>query len=247
MLAKNKTYFISDTHLGIPSHESSLEREKALVSLLLEMSKDAKAIYLLGDIFDFWYEYKYVVPKGFTRLLGTLAHLCDKSIEVHFFTGNHDQWVKDYFQTEIGMIVHIKELETEIDGKRFYIAHGDGFDQTDRRYKVLKSIFGNKTLRVLFSAIHPYWAFRLAQNWSKRSRLSHGDTDKIDLGDKEPMIAYCKEILQTRHIDYFILGHRHLMTQKKLSPTSHYYNLGEWVNHKYYGVWDSERFEIRSL
>ncbi|MBP1629635.1 MAG: UDP-2,3-diacylglucosamine hydrolase [Bacteroidetes bacterium] len=246
-MIKNKHYFISDTHLGIPNHEQSLEREKKLVRLLLEIKDDAKAIYLLGDIFDFWYEYKYVVPKGYVRLLGTLANLCDQGVEIHFFTGNHDQWLRDYFQTEIGMIVHTEHLEKEIDGKLFFIAHGDGFDEDDKNYNLLKSIFGNNILRVLFSNLHPYWAMLIAKKWSKHSRLSHSDIDHRNRGEDEPLIHFCKEKLKTDDIYFFILGHRHLATDYDLGNGRKYINIGEWVHESNYVVWDSETLELRKF
>ena len=133
-MIKNKYYFIADTHLGVPNYEESLKREKKLVRFLLEAEKDAKAIYLMGDIFDFWHEYKYVVPKYYVRLLGTLALIVDRGTKVYFFTGNHDQWIRDYFQKEIGMIVCTKEIVQTIEGKTFYLAHGDGLDKTDKIY-----------------------------------------------------------------------------------------------------------------
>lgn len=244
---KNKHYFVSDIHLGVPNYQSSLEREKRLVSFLLEAEKDAKAIYLLGDIFDFWHEYKYVVPKYFVRLLGTLASIIDRGTPIHFFTGNHDQWIRDYFQKEIGMIVHTKELEVNIDGKNFFLAHGDGFNLKDKKYLFMKKLFGSKLIRIMFASIHPRWAIAFGNAWSKSSRKSHSEYDLIDKNQEEEQYIYCKKILKTKKIDYFILGHRHLNKEYIFKEKSKLIILSDWINQSGYAVWDKEDLKLKSF
>lgn len=246
-MKRENIYFLSDFHFGVPNFEDSQKREKMIVELLLEISKDAKAIFLLGDVFDFWYEYRHVVPKGYSRFLGTLALIGDMGVDIHYFCGNHDQWLGDYFEKEIGMKIHFKEAEFEFNNKIFYLGHGDGLDKSDRKYLILKSIFTNKILRKLFSAIHPYFAFSLAKFWSKHSRLAHNGSDQIDLGKEEPLVKFCENMLTKRHIDYFILGHRHLKAQYTLSTGAIYTNLGEMVNGRSYGHWDGKEFHLKEI
>ncbi len=246
-MIKNKHYFVADTHLGVPNYEASLEREKKLVRFLLEAEKDAKVIYLLGDIFDFWHEYKYVVPKYYVRLLGTLASIVDRGTPVHFFTGNHDQWIRDYFQKEIGMIVHTKEYEITIDGKNFFLAHGDGFDLTDKKYLFMKRLFGSKIIRIMFASIHPRWAIAFGNAWSKSSRKSHSEYDLIDKGEEELQFKYCNEILKTKDIDYFILGHRHLNKEYILEKEKKLIILSDWINESGYALWCGEDLKLKSF
>jgi len=246
-MIKNKHYFVADTHLGAPNYEESLIREKKIIRFLLEAEKDAKVIYLLGDIFDFWYEYKYVVPKYYVRLLGTLASMVDRGTEIHFFLGNHDQWVKDYFQKEIGMIMHNKEIETNIDGKTFFFGHGDGLDKKDKKYLFMKKVFLSKFIRFLFSSLHPRWALAFGNNWSKNSRKSHTNCDIIDKGEKEQHYKYCKEALKTRDIDYFIFGHRHLNKEYNFEGNRKLIILSDWVSESGYAVWDGTNLELKKF
>ncbi|MDD2530532.1 MAG: UDP-2,3-diacylglucosamine diphosphatase [Bacteroidales bacterium] len=246
-MIKNKYYFIADTHLGVPNYQESLIREKKLVSFLLEAEKDAKAIYLMGDIFDFWHEYKYVVPKYYVRLLGTLALIVDRGTKVYFFTGNHDQWIRDYFQKEIGMIVCTKEIVQTIEGKTFYLAHGDGLDKTDKKYLFVKALFGSKFIRVLFASIHPRWAIAFANSWSKASRKSHSIEDLVDKGSQEAMYKFSKKIIEEKPIDYFIFGHRHLNKEYVIENNKKLIILSEWINNSGYAVWDGENLELKSF
>lgn len=234
-----KIYFLSDFHLGAPDHASSLAREKKIVSFLDEIKEDAAVIFLLGDMFDFWYEYKKVVPKGFVRLLGKLAELTDNGIVIHFFTGNHDMWMNGYFEKELNITVHQEPTAFEFNNKRFLIGHGDGLGPGDHRYKFLKKIFRNKVSQAFFGMLHPSWGIGLADFFSRRSRAATGSGDEHFLGeDKEWLITYCKEVLEKEHYDYFIFGHRHLPIEFRLSESSVYINLGDWIKYYSYATFD---------
>lgn len=246
-MIKNKYYFVADIHLGVPNYEESLQREKKLVRFLLEAEKDAKAIYLMGDIFDFWHEYKYVVPKYYVRLLGTLASIVDRGTQVYFFTGNHDQWIRDYFQKEIGMIVCTKELIQNIDGKTFYLAHGDGLDKTDKMYLFMKCLFGSKIIRALFASIHPRWAIAFGNSWSKSSRKSHSEEDLMDKEHKEEMYKFCQKTIKEKPIDYFVFGHRHLNKEYIIEDNKKLIILSDWINASSYAIWDGSKLELKSF
>ncbi len=225
---KENTYFISDIHLGLPNHKKSLKREKLLVKLLDEIKKDAKTVYFVGDIFDFWWEYKHVVPRGYVRLLGKIADLSDSGVKIHFFTGNHDVWMKSYLPKELGIQLHKKELKTEINGKKFFIAHGDGLGPGDTGYKFLKSIFTNKFLQWCFSRLHPNFAFSLARFWSQSRRKK--EKHYVYKGeDKELLILFAKNILEKEHFDYFIFGHRHFPMIINIGKKSKHINIGDWL------------------
>ena len=242
---KNKNiYFISDAHLGTPDSESSLLREKKLVSLLDSIKDNAEATYFLGDIFDFWYEYKRVVPRGFTRFLGKVATLSDSGIEIHFFTGNHDIWVKDYLPDEIGLIIHRHPVITEIMGKTFYLAHGDGLDETDRKFRILKRIFTNRVLQWCFSRLHPNLAIGLAGIWSRHSRIKHG-TDAFK-GEDEPVVKYARKNLTDLGLDYLVMGHRHCPVVYQLTDHTKFIILGDWLSLFTYGVFDGTDFKLES-
>lgn len=241
----SKVYFISDAHLGTPNYASSLEREKKLVRMLDAFSKDAVAIYLLGDIFDFWYEYKHVVPRGFTRILGKLAELCDAGLEIHFFTGNHDIWVYDYLPNETGVILHRDPLITEILGKTFYLAHGDGFDERDKKFRFLKKVFTNKTLQWCFSRLHPNFAIAVAGKWSRYSRDQH-DVDPF-LAEDEPFVKYARKHLSNESLDYLVFGHRHYPIKYSLSEKTELVILGDWLSNFTYGVFDGQQFSLIPL
>ncbi len=241
-------YFVSDAHLGIPNYKQSLEREKKLVAFLEAARLDATEIFLLGDIFDFWFEYKTVVPKGFVRLLGKIAEITDSGIPVHYFTGNHDMWIFDYFSKELGVIMHKKPLEYEIDGKLFLIAHGDGLGPGDYGYKTIKAVFSSRLSQKMFSWFHPGFGTRLALFFSKRSRLANGKKDEIFLGEeKERLIQYCKEKLKEKPFEYFIFGHRHLPLDIPVGANARYINTGEWVQSFSYAVYDGEKVTLKTF
>lgn len=242
----NKIYFLSDFHLGVPAQEASIAREKIIVQFLSEAQKDAAAIFIVGDLFDFWYEYKMVVPKGYVRILGKLAEITDSGIPVHFFVGNHDMWMKDYFQKELNIPVYFEPKPFEFYGKQFFIGHGDGLGPDDHGYKFMKKIFRNKLCQWLFGIIPPQIGIGLADYFSRKSRAKAGDTDKVFLGeDKEWLIIYCKEVLQKEKFDYFIFGHRHLPIDCILPEGSRYINLGDWMKYYSYAVYDGTDIALK--
>ena len=244
-----KTYFISDMHLGLPTGIPSLEREKYVVRWMEQVKGDAAGLFVVGDIFDYWFEYKYVVPKGFTRFLGKVAEFTDAGIPVHFFTGNHDVWMFDYFPQELGVEVHREPLVTEIGGKRFYIAHGDGLGPGDPGYKFLKKIFTNKTLQWLYKRLHPNFATWLALTWSRSRRDPESGEKEVDgafMGeDKEKLILYAKELVQREHYDFIVFGHRHLPIDFLLPGNTRLIILGDWLEHFSYAVYDGEGIELK--
>jgi UDP-2,3-diacylglucosamine hydrolase len=241
-----KIYFVSDAHLGASALSDNEKRERLLVKWLDQIKDDAGMIFLLGDIFDFWFEYKSVVPRGFVRFLGKVAEITDSGIPVHFFTGNHDVWVFDYLPKETGMIIHHEPYVTEIMGKRFFIAHGDGLTNLDRGYNLLKWLFHNRFAQWLFARLHPNFAFGIAHRWSRSSRLSNGIDGEGYLGDsKEEQIVFAKEKLKEEHFDFFVFGHRHLPIELNISEKSKVFVLGEWIKSYTYGVFDGEKFKLR--
>lgn len=245
--AQKKIYFLSDFHLGAPDHAKSLEREKRLVQFLDEIKNDAGEIFLVGDMFDFWYEYKKVVPKGYVRLLGKLAELSDAGVQLHFFVGNHDMWMKEYFQQELNMPVYYEPKEFERNGKKFLIGHGDGLGPGDHGYKRLKKIFRNPACQWLFGILPPVIGVGLANYLSRRSRAQTGSSEEVFLGeDKEWLIIYCKEVLQKENFNFFVFGHRHLAIDYRLSKDSRYINLGDWIRYFTYAVFDGEKMELKS-
>lgn len=237
-----KVYFLSDFHLGAPDHASSLVREKHIVKFLDEIKKDAAVIFLVGDLFDFWFEYQKVVPKGFVRLLGKIAELTDSGIEIHFFVGNHDMWMKEYFNEELNVKVYFDPHSFTFNHKSFLIGHGDGIGPGDHKYKFLKKVFRNKLSQSLFGMLHPQWGIGLADYFSRKSRKATGTQDQHFLGeDNEWQIVYSKEVLQKTHYDYFIFGHRHLPMEVQLKENSTYINLGDWINYFSFAVFDGEK------
>ncbi len=242
-----KIYFLSDFHLGVPTHQKSLEREKLIVEFLNSIQHTASEIFIVGDMFDFWFEYKYVVPKGYTRLLGKLAQLSDDGIRLHFFVGNHDMWVKNYFQQELNMQVYFEPREFQWSGKKFLIAHGDGLGPGDAGYKRLKKLFRNPIAQWLFGVLPPQVGMGIANFMSQRSRAKTGRSEETFLGIKnEWLVQYCKKKLEKKHIDYFIMGHRHLAIDLNLDNNSRYINLGDWLNYFTYAVFDGENVQLRS-
>jgi len=242
-----KIYFASDFHLGLPAGAPPIEREKRVAAWLKSIAPDAREIYLLGDIFDFWWEYKLVVPRGFTRFLGTVSAITDSGIPVHFFTGNHDMWTADYLSGECGLIIHTEPVTTTIDGKKFHLAHGEGLGTTSSGYKILLAIFRNNLLRRLYSALHPSIGIGIGQKWSLSSRLGKGIMLEFMGEDKEDLIRYAKAVLKEENIDYFIFGHRHLAMSYKLVNGSEIVFLGDWINNGSYAVWNSSSLEFKML
>lgn len=243
-------YFLSDFHLGIPDYQRSLEREKKIVRFLDSIRKETTEIYLLGDVFDFWFEYEKAVPKGYVRLLGKLASLNDTGIKIHYFTGNHDMWVFGYLEKEIGVKIYRKPIIKEINGKKFFIGHGDGLGPADLGYKFIKKVFASSTCQWLFACIHPNLGIKMAEFWSRKSRIATHDLHFH--GEKEWLIIYAKEILRNEHIDYFIFGHRHIpidfslgLSPKGENKISRYINLGEWITHFSYAVFYNGNLELR--
>ena len=246
MKTNKKIYFASDFHLGVPSHEISLTREKRIVKWLDEIKGDAAEIFLMGDLFDFWFEYKYTVPKGFVRLLGKMAELVDSGVPITLFTGNHDMWMFDYLPKEIGVTIHRDPITRTYNNKKFYLGHGDGLGPGDHGYKFIKKVFANPVCQWLFERLHPNFALRIANFWSHKSRISNAPKDEQFKGEEgEWLVTYSKDVLKKEHVDYFIFGHRHLPLDIKLNEKSRYVNLGEWVNYNTYAVFDGEKLELK--
>jgi UDP-2,3-diacylglucosamine hydrolase len=243
-----KIYFSSDNHLGAPTPEASLPREKVFVNWLDTVKEDAAAIFLLGDLFDFWFEYKQVVPKGFVRVLGKLAELSDSGIPIYFFVGNHDLWMNGYFENELKIPVFHKPQEFTLGDKLFLIGHGDGLGPGDKGYKRMKKVFVNPFSKWLFRWLHPDLGVKLAKYLSVKNKLISGDEDIKFLGeDNEWLVKYAQRKLESKHYDYFIFGHRHLPMEIKVGENSTYFNLGDWITHFTYGVFDGERFELKKF
>ena len=243
-----KIYFLSDFHLGAPDAASSLKREKTIVDFLYSIQHDAAHIFLVGDMFDFWYEYKRVVPKGYVRLLGALATLTDKGLPLYFFVGNHDMWMKNYFQRELNIPVYFKPEPFVFNNKKFLIGHGDGLGPGDHGYKALKKLFRSPISKWLFGIFPPYIGMGLANYLSRRSREATGKHEEVFLGEeKEWLVTYCREVLQTEHFDYFIFGHRHLPIDFTLKPGSRYINLGDWIRYFTYAVFDGRVMNLTTL
>lgn len=240
-----KIYFASDLHLGVPDFESSLKREKAFVAFLDEASKDAQEIFIVGDLFDFWFEYKKAVPRGFVRVLGKLAELSDAGIPIHLFTGNHDMWMFDYLPKELGVELYRNPIERIWNGHKFYIGHGDGLGPGDRGYKIIKKVFNNRACQWLFARLHPNFGIGMADFWSRKSRKASIDKDKTFLGEDEWLLHYCKEVLEQEHFDHFVFGHRHLPLDLKVGENSQYVNLGDWISYFTYGVFDGTTLELK--
>lgn len=241
-----KIYFLSDFHLGVPDHASSLKREKIIVRFLDEIKHDAAGIFIVGDLFDFWYEYKKVVPKGFVRILGKIAELTDSGIPVWFFIGNHDMWMNDYFEKELNVPVYFEPKEFEFNGKKFLVGHGDGLGPGDHGYKFLKKLFRNPVCKFLFGIFPPYIGMSVANYSSRSSRAVTGEDDARFLGeDKEWLIIYCREVLKEQHFDYFIFGHRHLPIDFRLNENSRYINLGDWIRYFSYAEFDGQSLELK--
>ncbi len=247
MNAGKKIYFASDQHLGTPSYDASLTREKLFIKWLDEVRHDAAEIYLLGDLFDFWFEYKTVVPKGYVRILGKLAEIRDAGIPIHFFVGNHDLWMFGYFEKELNIPVYHEPVKIDISGKTFFIGHGDGIGPKDHGFKFIKAIFKNRICQWLFEWIHPNIGIGLANYWSRKSRQSNvEDADKELDEEREWQILFAREKIRSEAVDYFIFGHRHRPLDIRLSENSRYINLGDWMDHFTYAVFDGKELSLKS-
>ncbi|WP_417430710.1 UDP-2,3-diacylglucosamine diphosphatase [Halpernia sp.] len=250
-----KIYFASDQHFGAPNPESSKIREAKFISWLDEIKKDAQVLFLMGDLFDFWHEWKHVIPKGFVRVLGKLAEIKDAGIDIYFFVGNHDLWMKNYLEQEIGATIFYEKQYFEINSKNFLLAHGDGLGPGDKGYKRMKKVFTNPVAQWFFKWLHPDIAMKMAIYFSTKNKMISGDEDKAFLGeDKEFLILYSKEKLKNEKIDFFIYGHRHLPMVLDLdASTSHciikakYINLGDWISYFTYGVFDGNEFQLNTF
>ncbi|MEM7103197.1 MAG: UDP-2,3-diacylglucosamine diphosphatase [Bacteroidota bacterium] len=243
----DKIYFASDFHLGVPDEQQSIERERCIIRWLDNIKQDAAEIYLVGDVFDFWFEYATVVPKGYTRILGKLAELRDVGIPIFFFTGNHDMWMFSYFETEMDIPIIREPITKKIGGKTFFIGHGDGLGPGDKGYKMIKKIFASKLCQWLFARLHPNFGIRLAKFWSGKSRDTNNKTPETFLGlDNEWLYLYANKKLDKTQIDYFVFGHRHLPLDLVLkNGKSRYLNLGEWINFNSYAVFDGKDLELK--
>lgn len=242
MTAGKKIYFASDFHLGLEVDTDPLLREKHVVKWLRSVAGDAAAIYLVGDIFDFWWEYKSVVPRGFTRFLGTISELTDSGLEIHFFTGNHDMWISDYLSRECGMVLHTEALYAELLGKKFYIAHGEGLGTRDTSYKILLWIFRNRLLRKLYSSIHPRIGLAIAHRWTKESRLAKHYASEFINPDNESLVRHAKKVLESKEVDYFVFGHRHIALDYEMATRGpRIFFLGNWFSAPAYMSWDGDQ------
>ncbi len=241
-----KIYFASDNHLGAPTKEASFPREKKFVAWLDEIKHDAAAIFLLGDLFDFWFEYKTVVPRGFTRTLGKLAEISDSGIPIHYFVGNHDLWMNGYFQEELNIPVYHKPQEFTFNNKVFFVGHGDGLGPGDKSYKRLKRVLTSSIFKFVFKWGHPDIGMRIAQYFSIKNKLISSDDDATFLGEENEWLAlYCKRKLETKHHDFFVFGHRHLPLDITLNENSKYVNLGDWIQYFTYAVYNGETLELK--
>ncbi|MFI5451723.1 UDP-2,3-diacylglucosamine diphosphatase [Pedobacter sp. UC225_61] len=237
-------YFASDFHLGAPSYDESRKREERIVRWLNFIEPTCSELFLMGDVFDFWFEYTKVIPKGFIRLQGKLAQMADSGIKIYFFKGNHDMWINDYFTKEIGIEIVSDELIIERNGKKFYLHHGDGLGPGDAKYKFLRKIFRNRFCQWLFSILPPRIGLFIANGWSGNSRIA-SNKKEVFLGNENEWLAiFAKEQLEKKHFDYFIFGHRHLPLDIQLNENSRYVNIGEWINYNSYGVFDGEDLRL---
>lgn len=248
MSQSKRIYFASDQHFGIPSHEESLLREKKFIKWLDMVSVDAEAIFLLGDLFDFWFEYKKVVPKGFVRVMGKLGELKDRGIDIFFFVGNHDLWMTDYFEEELNIPVYHHPKEFVFSKKRFLIGHGDGLGPGDKGYKRMKKVFTHPISKWFFRWLHPDIGVRFGQYLSTQNKLISGAEDVKFLGEENEWLAlYAKRKLETKHFDYFIFGHRHLPMEISIGENSTYINTGDWISHYTYAVFDGDKIKLKKF
>lgn len=246
MTTNKKIYFASDQHFGAPTVEASKIREQKFVDWLDFIKKDADVLFLLGDLFDFWFEYAQAVPKGFVRVLGKLAELSDQGIEIHFFVGNHDLWMNDYFEKELNIPTYHQPKEFMLNGKSFFIGHGDGLGPEDKGYKRMKKVFTHPVSKWFFKWLHPDIGIRVAHYLSVKNKLISGVEDVKFLGEEnEWLVQYCKSKLTEKHYDYFVFGHRHLPLEIQLSENATYINTGDWIVHFTYGEFDGNQFMLK--
>ena len=240
-------YFASDFHLGVPTEAASREREDRIIRWLDHIAPTAQEIFIVGDIFDFWFEYRHAIPKGFIRFQGKIAELADSGIKIHFFTGNHDMWMFDYFPKELGVSMYREPVEFSWNDKTFMIGHGDGLGPGDKQYKFLKRVFAARWSQWSFARLHPNFGIGLANFWSRKSRAKTGKTDEKFLGEEnEWLFIHCKEQEAIKHHDYYVFGHRHLPLDMKVNEHSRYINLGEWLNYNTYAVFDGNYVKLKS-
>lgn len=245
---KQYTYFISDLHLGATYLKNPLDYERRVVQWLRSIKDTAKSLYLMGDILDYWYEYRNVVPRGFTRFFGALSELSDSGVEITWFIGNHDIWIFDYLPKEIGLTVVDGYQVREIDGKRFFLSHGDGLGKLKFGFRLIRTLFRNRFCQWLFSGIHPRWTIPFAHKWSSHSRNFSEETPQFNGENKEPFIDFANKYLeQNDHIDYFVLGHRHILLDYELQPDSRLIVLGDWIHHFSYGKYDGESLTLHKF
>ncbi|MFT4737960.1 MAG: UDP-2,3-diacylglucosamine hydrolase [Paraglaciecola sp.] len=243
--AEARLAFASDFHLGAPNYSQSRDRETVINQWLEEVGRNADAIFLVGDVFDFWFEYKAVVPKGFIRFLGKLASLADQGIPIHIFHGNHDLWIKDYLTKEVGAIIHSDPITLVIGQKKMLVGHGDGLGPGDHTYKFLKKVFKNPVAKFLFHWLHPDIGVGLANRWSSNSRINNIKKGSEEhQGENEWLYQYALEQEKISHHDYYVFGHRHLPMEMKISENSSYINIGEWVNYKTYGLFEDSKLQL---
>lgn len=241
-------YFLSDLHLGAPYFPDSRAAELKVVRFLDSIKEDADAIYLVGDILDYWYEYRYVVPRGFVRFFGKLAELADSGIKIYWYIGNHDIWIFDYLPSELGIKVIPTFSIEDIDGKKFYITHGDGIGKLKPSFKFLRALFRNKFCQSLFSAIHPRWTVPFAYNWSHHSRKAEGQPSPEDATRlTDNFLVFARDYLTKEHIDYFIFGHIHLFRCEQITPDSQVIFLGEWISRCSYARWNGQDLSLHQL
>jgi len=243
-----KIYFASDFHLGVPDPSSSLAREKRIVKWLDTIAPDAQAIYLLGDIFDFWFEYSHAIPRGFIRLQGKLAELRDAGLPIYFFTGNHDMWMFDYFEKEMDIIIYREPQVLEIGNHKMLVGHGDGLGPDDSIYKILKKFFNSKVCQWLFARLHPNLGIRIANYWSRQSRISNTKMEEKFQGEEnEFLLTYCRNLEKSQHHDFYVFGHRHLPLDLSVGKNSRYINLGEWVHFNTYAEYDGKEISLKTF
>lgn len=240
-----RIYFASDQHLGAPNYKESQKRETFFIQWLDQVEKDGAILFLMGDLFDFWFEYKKVVPKGFVRTLGRLAQMADAGLEIIYFVGNHDLWMRDYFSKELGIPVFHQPQEYLFNGKRFLIGHGDGLGPGDKGYKRMKKVFVHPLSKLFFRWLHPDLGIRLGQHLSLRNRLLSGeDNIQFQGAEKEWLVQYCKRKLKQKKYDFFLFGHRHLPLEIPISNKALYINTGDWIHHFSYAVYDGEQLKL---
>ncbi len=240
-----KIYFASDNHLGAPTPTESAPRERLFVQWLDEIKGDAGVLFLLGDLFDFWFEYKTVVPKGFVRVLGKLAELADAGIPIHFFVGNHDMWMLDYLVREIGMNVHYQPREFTFNKKTFFIGHGDGLGPNDKGFKRMKKVFANAIFQWCYRWLHPDIGMRIGQYLSLKNKVISGEEDAVFLGEEnEWLVKYAKRKQVEKERDFYVFGHRHIPLDIAIEPNARYINLGDWITHYTYSVFDGKQLKL---